>query len=140
MTADDRARFAKNIRLARKHLDLSQAELAARFGVERHSVSRWEKAGTLPPDRVKAQVVKRLGDVPPAIVREIAAALGAAPSPAVAPSVDHRATVDMIVYRVADQLDMTARSVRATLLRALTEMDRSGVPITEALPALAARK
>jgi hypothetical protein len=86
--------------------------------VERHAVARWEKRGARPEDGVRENILGGLEGVPPAIAHELAVALGAAPSVAAAPPVDHR----------------------ATLLRALTEMDRSGVPIAAAIPVLAARK
>lgn len=52
---------AANVRRAREHAELSQAELAGLLGVDRRQVSRWERALHRPEHERVEQIARALG-------------------------------------------------------------------------------
>lgn len=56
-----KAIIAMNLREARRSADLTQAQLAARMGIEPMQVSRWERAAHLPTDESLAMLAAALG-------------------------------------------------------------------------------
>jgi len=57
--------FSTTIRQLRRDLDLTQAELAARLGVDKQSVSNWETGRNAPWPAHQEGILRQLGVAPP---------------------------------------------------------------------------
>jgi len=142
--------FAKAVAAARRHLDESQADFGQRFSVGRQTIARWEIGAAFPAEYSHGLILRAASDLPAPIQEPIRVALGGDPVAASAASVlsptasrsapaDVHAVMEAIVFRVAEELDLGPRGVRAALANALGEMDQRGVSVQAGRDALRAR-
>ena len=116
---------------ARRQLNLDQSELAAKLEVSKRSISRWESGHWSPARMTHAAILQTFAPLPPSMLRELTRLLvgvdpGGPPSPA-APAVDARGTMDALVYRAAEELDLGPRRVRAAIAGLLEGIERAGL-------------
>ncbi len=117
------------LRACRVALEHGQHELAARLGVSRRTLSRCEFDDQQPPVAERERVMTWLADAPPHLVRALANAWGiATPPQAMPPPVVTNEAIHVglggIVFKGADDLDVSPRRLRAVLIDLLKETER----------------
>jgi len=137
-------------REARRHVRLSQQELAAELLASTRSISRWEMGHMLPDLHARVRVIEWARALPPSVGEPVLSALGVViakapeptrapvpqpppPAPVVAvrapPAIDARALVDGAVVAMAEELDVGPRSLRRALDRFLATVAEGGAEI-----------
>jgi hypothetical protein len=143
-------RLAVVLAEARRQLRLEQGELGAKIGVQARSISRWETGLWVPLGRNHAAILKAFAEVPPPLLRELTTLLVGVdpgernPKPSLAsvevkegPTVaDARATMESLVFKVAEDLDIGPRGVRTAIATVLDGIERAGLSLAVARDAL----
>jgi len=116
--------LARAILTARRAAELTQHELALRLGLKAHAIGRWEQGHNIPRRRNQQALIAAIRARNPAAADALAARLsGEAPSASVAPQPvspprqDPNVTLELAVFRMADELDIAPRRLRGPLLR-----------------------
>jgi transcriptional regulator with XRE-family HTH domain len=137
----DLLRLGALIAQARREARMTQAFLANKVGASERALSRWE-AGNIAPalGQLKA-LISVLGKAEPATLDELRHAAHLQPKlvpvPPVAtipapPPADPQSAFDDAVRAYAEDLDVSARRLRAVLGLLLAEIERSGLPLASA--------
>lgn len=142
---------------ARRQTHLTQASLGQRVGVKASTILRWEAGRSRPPARRRPALVSAITaldanagarllaalnadaglaapEPPPRVARvdaAIAAPAGPATSPAASPPAA-RSTLELLVYRMADELDLPPRRMRGALTRWLRSVRAAGLSFEQA--------
>ena len=125
---------------ARRQLNLTQGELAERLDLSKRSISRWESGHWSPMRMNHAAILETFAGLPAPMLRELTTLLvgvdPGGPSPAPLPAVDARGTIELLVFRAAEELDLGPRRVRGAIARVLEGIERAGVSLRESREAL----
>jgi transcriptional regulator with XRE-family HTH domain len=159
----DPKRFAPLLRRAREEAALTFEQLAQKAGTTARSVQRWEAAVVPPTRSLREPLARALGGASFEAWRALVEVLGLpvdamlarvplqaakaapplpppAPPPAPAPPpVDPRAVLDDAVRATAEELDVTARKVRAAFAQLLVDLERLGLSYAAARELLLGR-
>lgn len=147
-----KARLGPPIRVARRAVRLTQAELGQRVGLTEQAVYRWERNASRPNPRLQRALVLVIRAIDPAVgdqlaaafggdiaasVRQTTAATGSAPatqSASSAPASDDPAAsaLGLAVFRAADELDLPSRRVRSAVARLLRRLGNAGYTLEHA--------
>jgi transcriptional regulator with XRE-family HTH domain len=137
----DLVRVGALIAQARREARMTQAFLANKVGASERTLSRWE-TGSIPPSLSQLKgLVALLGKAEPATLDELRHAAHLQPKlvplPPVAtipapPPADPQNAFDEAVRAYAEDLDVSARRLRAVLGLLLAEIERSGLPLASA--------
>jgi transcriptional regulator with XRE-family HTH domain len=145
--------LAELLQRARGQLGIDRDALARRIGVARKTLTRWEHDQGAPHAQVREDVALALTEIDGATWRAIVRAMRlplevmlakspsqaakAAPAPpplpppAAAP-IDARATLDDAIRATAEELDVTAKRLRAAFALLLSDVERLALPVAEA--------
>lgn len=132
------------LQLAREQLGLKQLEMAKILRTDARTLRRWEAGEAFPTPSWREIVAIGFGHAEGetwrAIVRELGLSLDVmlarvppqraklpAPAQAVEPRVDPRAVLDDAVRTVAEDLDVSARRLRAGVAAILGDLERLGL-------------
>jgi transcriptional regulator with XRE-family HTH domain len=137
-------RFAVVLAEARRFLNLEQAQLGEQIGVRGRTISRWESGLWMPMRGYHAGILEAFASVPPPLLRELTTLLvgvdpgdpASAAASAKATVADARATMEALVFRVAEDLDIGPRGVRTAIATVLEALDQAGLSIRAAREAL----
>jgi transcriptional regulator with XRE-family HTH domain len=137
----DLVRLGALIAQARREARMTQAFLANKVGASDRTLSRWE-TGTIPPSVSQLKgLIALLGKADPGTLEELRRAgrlqpkltpvptVSTLPAP---PPVDTHAALDDLVRLYAEDLDVSARRLRAALALMLADLERLGVPLSTA--------
>ncbi len=137
----DLVRLGALIAQARREARMTQAFLANKVGASDRTLSRWE-TGTIPPSVSQLKgLIALLGKADPGTLEELRRAGHLQPKltpvPTVTtlpttPQVDAHAALDELVRLYAEDLDISARRLRAALALLLADLERLGVPLSTA--------
>lgn len=156
-------RLSQAIRAARLATHLTQKQLAARIGVKATAVQRWEAGRNKPPPRRRPVLASAIAALDPKVGARLQAALSLdagivagelpgvdppeAPRPSATPPARAPITssasaqpnpVELIVYRMADELDLPPRRMRGALTRCLRSLRATGLSLEQTERALEA--
>jgi transcriptional regulator with XRE-family HTH domain len=131
--------IAKWIRWARATLGLTQEQLGRRVGLKGRAIYRWERVGAMPSKRHERALIIAIQAVNPSVASTLADGLakaraldGKVVAPQAVPSpVPVGATLDLAVFALAEQLDLSPRRLRGPLLAFIKRM-RAGTITLEA--------
>lgn len=146
-------RLSQAIRAARLATRLTQKQLAARVGVKAAAVQRWEAGRNKPPPRRRPALAQAIAALDARVGARLQAALNAdaglvapevalptaapaavssatAPGPAL-PASAQQSSVELLVYRMADELDLPPRRMRGALLRLLRRLRAAGASLED---------
>lgn len=117
------------LRACRLALEHRQHEFAAHIGVSRRTLSRWEFDDQQPPMAERERVMTWVADAPPHLVRALANAWGIATPPQAMPPPVATPTatptdLEGVVFKGAEDLDVSPRRLRAVLIDLLNETER----------------
>ena len=137
----DLVRLGALIAQARREARMTQAFLANKVGASDRTLSRWE-TGTIPPSVSQLKgLIALLGKAEPATLEELRRAghlqpkltpvptMATIPAP---PPTDAHSALDDLVRLYAEDLDISARRLRAALALLLGDLERLGVPLSTA--------
>jgi transcriptional regulator with XRE-family HTH domain len=137
----DLVRVGALIAQARREARMTQAFLANKVGASERTLSRWE-TGSIPPavgqlkslitllgkaDAATLEELRRAAHLQPKLMPVPTVATIAAPPPA-----DPQNALDEAVRAYAEDLDVSARRLRAVLGLLLAEIERAGLPLASA--------
>ncbi len=141
------SKLAQAIRAARLQVRLTQGQLGKRVGVKASAVQRWEAGRSKPPARRRPALENAITAFDPGAGAHLRAALyadsgiavpdtaaGSEPA-ALAPletAPGERSTLELLVYRMADELDLPPRRMRGALARLLRGWRAAGLSFEQA--------
>jgi hypothetical protein len=145
------AAFAEAFEAVRKSLHLTQRRVAELHGVSPRTVERWVLRETTPPLHERIKLLRTLRDAPLPLLETLARVSGttldaagiasqSTPPPAslfLSPMPQSIATtaqrvIDDAVRELADELDLTANTIRPALSRFLGALAEVGAPVDAA--------
>ncbi|MGO8996470.1 MAG: helix-turn-helix domain-containing protein [Polyangiaceae bacterium] len=152
MRAEAPATFADAFEAVRKSLHLTQRRVAELHGVSPRTVERWVLRETTPPLHERIKLLRTLRDAPLPLLETLARvsgttldAAGIAPAPhASTPppptslllhqsiGASAQRVIDDAVRELADELDLTANTIRPGLSRFLGALAGAGAPVDAA--------
>jgi transcriptional regulator with XRE-family HTH domain len=116
--------------IAKQAAGLTQTELGLRLGLKGRAIYRWERDDSAPTRRHHRALVAALHGLDAQLISDLTSALGSskrnarsAPVPAApvlqAPAISPATAFELCLFRLADELDVPPRRVRAPLSRFL---------------------
>ncbi len=127
-----RSKVAQSIRNARRAAGLTQTQLGQRLGLKTSAVYRWEADTSVPTKHHRRALVTAFNAIDPAAAAALQATLasevegadaGAASVAELPPAgINGRASLELAVFAMADELDLPPRRVRGSLVRLLERL------------------
>jgi transcriptional regulator with XRE-family HTH domain len=158
---DEARAFAGALLALRGHMEWTQAQLGARLGVSRRTLTNWECGYWLPPHKQRVHIVLALKEAPPAHILNVANGLGVSANPAASfllkefeYALEHedddedalapvprptpeelKVIADAIVREGADALDVRPSDLRGVMVKLLDACAAKGAALKDVLAA-----
>jgi DNA-binding XRE family transcriptional regulator len=119
---------------ARRVTMLTQDQLGKHVGVLGRTIHRWERGYRHPSPRHRRALLAAIQVLAPAEAPSLAIGLGLASAPPESPAAPAAAgsntpTLELLLLRAADELDLSPRRLRATLSTLFAELSRAGLSL-----------
>lgn len=125
------------LRRVRRHLDFQQEDLAHRLVVSRRSIVRWERGECEPLPSERAHILRRLRDVPPAVLEPLARSLGVALAVPAPTSDETKRALDERLHLAAERADVSAKRLREAVVAVLAKANELKLTVEGARALLA---
>src|SRR5688572_30651294 len=127
--------IAKWIRWARSSLGLTQDQLGRRLGLKGRAIYRWERAGAMPSKRHERALITAVQAVNPGVATTLAEGIAKAKAldgktvaaQAVPSPIPVGTTLELSVFALAEQLELSPRRLRGPLLAFIQRMRASTI-------------
>ena len=141
-----RSTMAQAIRTARLASGLTQEQLGRRLGLKGRAVYRWERDASLPLRSRRGELVTAINAVNQAAAATLSAVFASeakrrrgsptvAPPPtaqAAPPAIDIKLALELAVFAMADELDISPRRLRGGLIKLVKRMRERNVALDTA--------